>query len=248
MPFSWKIPICQKKRITNGLWAKDPEADRGTRAYCDTDSWGDTLVCQDNLLTVVTSGTEGFERDSWIGKRRNDVLPLICTALWIGDNPLESMEITWHKTILSASRTRAREHQRAEFYCLSLSSPWECWQYIRLALLFQCTNVISPLWHCPAAPIPIISSSSVPRGSGSGMREDANAAPRAFCQLLPLSLPLGMVLQPANCLCWAGLQQNNNLTLFFPSFPPCWQKSSVIPRWKAPKDSFLLSLKKPPSL
>lgn len=237
MAFSWEIPICQKKRITNGLWAKDPEADRGTRAYCDTDSWGDTLLCQDNLLTVVTSGTEGFERDSWIGKRRKDVLPLIWTALWIADNPLESMEITWHKTILNASSARARECQCAEFHCLLLSNPWESWQYIRLPLLFPCTNVISPLWHCPAAPTPINFSLRIQTLAHRGCQHCTPWLLSAAASPSPFS-PLGMVLQPANWFCWAGLQQNINLTPFFPGFPPSWQKSSVIPRRKAPKTLF----------
>lgn len=78
----------------------------------------------------------------------------------------------------------------AEFHCPPIASPWESWQYIRFPLQLPCTNVISPPWHCPAAPIPINSSLSVLLGSHTAITEDANTAPHTFCHLLPLLLPL----------------------------------------------------------
>lgn len=62
-------------------------------------------------------------------------------------------------------------------------------------------NVFSPLWHCSAAPIPINSSLSVLIGSDTGIIEDANTAPHAFCLFLPLRLLLGMVPQLVDWLC-----------------------------------------------
>lgn len=62
-------------------------------------------------------------------------------------------------------------------------------QVASAACMYQCYFT---LWDCPAAPIAINSPLSVLIGSDSGTIEDANTPPHAFCQFLPLLLPLGM--------------------------------------------------------
>lgn len=152
------------------------------------------------------------------------------------------MQITWHK---NHPQCKEKQSQRVSMYRALLrfliqpvgksaitSGYFSC---------FHHTTVFSPLWHCPTAPIPINSSLSALTGSDPGILEDANTAPHQGPCLLAITTPpsaLGTALQFANSLCWAGLPQKSTLTPFFPAFPPFWQRESIIPKWKAPKDSF----------
>lgn len=94
----------------------------------------------------------------WKEEKRGPASDL--TALWIGENPLESMEITWHETILNARRIRAKECQRTEPYCIFCPTHSEVCHCSVYLSHFQHTIALSPLQHRPAAPSPINSSPS----------------------------------------------------------------------------------------
>lgn len=143
--------------------------------------------------------------------------------LWTGDYPLESMGITWHKTIPSARRTRASLYW-ALLRFLSQPTGKSAIPQATSAIIMNISNIQLSSHHYSIAqepPSPLIPPQVTPRGCHPTWDHGFSVLPQ----------PWDTALQFANWWRWAGLQQKSSLS-------PFWQKESIIPRLKAPKDLF----------